>query len=163
MGDTIQGALIKQILREQVILTVKGKDEKLTMEKKQAGKKVAKTRPSTPFPGSTSKPRSQRISLKRTQIDEAMNDVNALMKQAKIRPHFKNGKPDGLTLSRIKRNSIFTKLGLRSGDIITGVDGQEIQSVDDALKFYNSLKSASDVTLQVRRRGKLRDIEYSIE
>ena len=101
--------------------------------------------------------------MSRQVIDEAMNDINSLMEQAKIRPHFRNGKPDGLTISRIKRDSIFTQLGLRSGDIITGVDGQVIESVDDALKFYNQLKSSSNVTLEVRRRGRPKQIEYTIE
>ena len=92
-----------------------------------------------------------------------MGDLNGLMDQAKIRPHFRNGKPDGLTISRIKRDSIFSQLGLRSGDIITGVDGQSIESVDDALKFYNQLKSSSNVNLQIRRRGMPKQIEYTIE
>ncbi|MFW5640437.1 MAG: PDZ domain-containing protein, partial [Thermodesulfobacteriota bacterium] len=75
---------------------------------------------------------------------------------------FTNGKPDGLTLTRIRRNSIFRRLGLRNGDIITGVDGEPIESVDDALKFYNNLKSASDVSLEIKRRGRGQKMEYSI-
>jgi len=166
-GESIQeGVMVKQILREQVILTVNGKDEILAMEK--AGTKIA--RASTPFPSAsrsfarnTNSAKSTNITLERSVIENAMNNVNNLMKQAKIRPHFKDGKPDGLTLSRIKRGSIFTKLGLRSGDIITGVDGTKIESVDDALKFYNSLKSSDNVKLEIKRRGRLQNLEYNIQ
>jgi general secretion pathway protein C len=84
------------------------------------------------------------------------------MRQARIRPHFRNGQPDGITLTRIRPNSIFRRLGLRNGDIITGVDGQAIQTADDALGFYNSLKSSSNVTIQIRRRGRTKNIEYDI-
>lgn len=169
-GDTVQdGAIVKKILREQVILTVNGKDEILGMEK--ADTKLASTSSpmspspsaSTPFGSRKSSADSKNISLERSVIEDAMNNVNNLMKQAKIRPHFKDGKPDGLTLSRIKRGSIFTKLGLRSGDIITGVDGKKIESVDDALKFYNSLKSSDNVNLEIKRRGQHQNIEYNIE
>jgi general secretion pathway protein C len=166
-NDTIMGATVKRILREKVVLTVGGKDEVLAMEKTGSGSFPAgrpSPRPAVPSAFSAAPPgEAQRISLSRQTIDEAMIDINSLMDQAKIRPHFRNGKPDGLTISRIRRDSIFTQLGLRSGDIITGVDGEMIESVDDALKFYNQLKSSPSVTLQVRRRGRPRQIEYTIE
>lgn len=163
-GDTIHDATVKMILREKVILTRNGEDEALTMEKRlaDAGRPTPSFQP-TARPAASSSSGQQQIQLERSQIEAAVNNVNNLMRQAKIRPHFKNGKPDGLTLTRVRPNSIFTKLGLRSGDIITGVDGQKIQSVDDALRFYQSLKSGSNVKVQIRRRGQEQNIEYQID
>ncbi|WP_373498074.1 type II secretion system protein GspC [Desulfococcus sp.] len=168
-NDSIMGATVKRIMREKVVLTVGGKDEVLAMEKTGSGELPAGRSlpaPSLPFPpvsGDATEDSQQRLSLSRQTVNEAMGDINGLMDQAKIRPHFRNGKPDGLTISRIRRDSIFSQLGLRSGDIITGVDGQAIESVDDALKFYNQLKSSSNVNLQIRRRGMPKQIEYTIE
>ena len=171
-GDTIQGAIVKRILREKVVLTVNGKDEILAMEKKSSRFSPVSSGKFGPFGPKPRASLSRRgietdlkksIALKREEIENAVSNVNTLMKQARIRPHFRNGKPDGLTISRIKSGSLFTRLGLRSGDIITGVNGQPIESVDDALRFYNSLKSSSQVSLQIRRRGKLRDFDYRIE
>ena len=164
---------MKQILREKIVLTVNGKDEILSMEKPPTGDNPRLSR-AMPAAGGAPNPfartsdesassGSKRIALQRAEVEDALNNVNTLMRQARIRPHFKDGKPDGLTLSRIQRNSIFTKLGLRTGDVIVGVDGQQIESVDDALKFYNSLKSSPDVQLQIRRRGQLQNIDYAIE
>lgn len=167
-NDSILGATVKRIMREKVILTVGGKDEVLAMEKTGSGEFPAgrpsfgPTPPMPPISGDMPE-EAQRFSLSRQTINDAMGDISGLMDQAKIRPHFRNGKPDGLTISRIKRDSIFSQLGLRSGDIITGVDGQAIESVDDALKFYNQLKSSSNVNLQIRRRGMPKQIEYNIE
>jgi len=164
-NDAIMGAVVKRILREKVVLTVNGKDEVLAMEKTGSGEFPAgpSAFPSLPSGYLGGIEETQRVPLSRQTIDEAMKDLNALMDQAKIRPHFRNGKPDGLTISRIKRDSIFTQLGLRSGDVITGVDGQNIESVDDALKFYNQLKNSPNVTLQVRRRGRPKQFDYTIE
>jgi general secretion pathway protein C len=53
-------------------------------------------------------------------------------------------------------------MGLRNGDIISGVDGTEISSVDDALRLVDSLKSASTLSLQLKRRGREKNIEYRI-
>jgi general secretion pathway protein C len=167
VGDTLEGAQVKEIRREQVILTVNGRDEVLRMaEAPSRSQPVAANAPaqapSTPFQEEGGGG-SQQVNLSRSEVESAMDNVNSLMRQARIRPHFRNGKPDGLTLSRVRRDSIFTRLGLRSGDIITGVDGQPIQSVDDALKFYNSLKSASNLNLQIRRRGQTQTLQYAIE
>ena len=169
VGDTLEGATVKRILREKVVLTVNGQDEILSMEKTPGTGGPAVARAAAPTPSSAPAPfggpagDSREVSLQRSEVEDAMNDVNSLMRQARIRPHFRDGKPDGLTLSRVQRDSIFTRLGLRSGDIITGVDGQPIQSVDDALKFYNSLKSASGMQLQIRRRGQTQNLQYNIE
>ena len=52
------------------------------------------------------------------------------------RPHFTAGKSDGLLLYGIQPDSLFRKMGIKNGDIIMGVDGNEIESVDDALALY---------------------------
>jgi len=166
-GDTLQNAVVKKILREQLILTVNGKDEILKMEEKTpGGRKTAKKGPSMPGVRNDENAEdvpTKNLQIARSEVDEALSDVNNLMKQARIRPHFKDGKPDGLTLTRVKPKSIFRKLGLRSGDILMGVDGDPIESVDDALKFYDNLGSSSNLKLQIKRRGKLQNIDYNIE
>ena len=159
VGDTIQDAVVKIVLREKVILNVNGKDEVLEMEKLES-RSVAAAQPRGSQPA---RARSRRIALKREQIQNAVSDLNSLMSQVKIRPHFKDGQPDGIALSNIRSNSIFRKMGLRNGDVLMGVNDQNIQSVDDALGFYNNLKSADNVSLKIKRRGRLNTIEYTIE
>jgi general secretion pathway protein C len=157
IGDSIQNATLKMILREKVILRVNGKDEILGIEEVSGS---PKTRIVSKRAGMAT---SQNITLKRSRIETAVKDVNNLMKQVRIRPHFTNGKPDGLRLTGIRPNSIFYNMGLKSGDIITGVNNDNIESVDDVLKFYQSLQSSSSVALQVKRRGRPKTINYSIE
>ena len=69
----------------------------------------------------------------------------------RIRPNMSGGKPDGLALTYMKQGSIFTKLGLKKGDIITGLNGKPINSPEDAFAFYKSLETGSDLSLSVRR------------
>lgn len=160
LGDPIQNATVKAILRERVVLDVNGRDEVLAMEKVSSStsgpRHMAKAGRSGPS-------RAMRISLQRSQIESAMENVTELMSQIKVRPHFQDGRPDGIMLSSIKPRSIFRRMGLRSGDIITGVDGQEIESVDDALKFYENLSSSSSLKLQLKRRGREKTIDYTIK
>jgi len=163
--DAVQNAIVKEIHREKVVLAVDGNFEVLQMEKIEgrptgrAGARKA-TRKRIQSPG-TSEPK--KITLQRERIESAINDLGSLMKQVRIRPHYKDGQSDGLTLSGIRSNSIFSEMGFRNGDVITGVDGKNIESVDDALSLYENLQSADRVQVQLRRRGRLQTIDYQVE
>lgn len=163
--DAIQNAIVKEIHREKVILEVNGGFEVLQMEEIKAtagGARVAaRSSSARPEAARTSEPK--KIVLKRERIDAAVNDLGNLMKQVRIRPHFKDGQSDGLTLSGIRSNSIFGEMGFRNGDVIVGVDGKKIESVDDALSLYGNLQTAENVQVQVRRRGRLQTIDYTVE
>lgn len=162
-------AVVKEVLWEKVILTVNGKDEFLAMEDNEgsAGPRQPVPPPQQPPPGMHGRIQpgdpDDGVRLSRKRIDNAMQNINSLMRQARIRPHFTDGKPDGLTLTRIKPSSIFSQLGLQNGDVIVGVDGNDIQSVDDALTFYRNLKTGENVSLQIRRKGQIQNIDYTIE
>ncbi len=173
VGDSIQNAQVKTILREKVVLTVAGKDEILAMEKVEQNSQrtpssyaARSSRPDfrrSEFISDTSAPvRAQRISLRREMINDAMQDVTKLMTEIAVRPHVEDGQPAGLALTNIKPNSVFRRMGLRNGDVLVGVGGQEIRSVDDALQLYEKLKSADDVAVQLKRRGRDQTINYSI-
>jgi general secretion pathway protein C len=161
VGDAIQDAVVVMILKEKIVLQVGGREELLEMDQWTSG-------PSSPAP-SGSQPsaqiddRQQVISIKRSQIDDALKDINNLMKQVRIIPNFNQGKPDGLMISGIPQDSFFSQIGLRSGDILSGVDGKAIESVDDALKLYTGMKSASRLKVQLKRGGKEEVIDYAIE
>ncbi len=173
VGDSIQNAQVKAILREKVVLTVGGKDEILAMEKveQNSGRVPSRYAARSSRPGfgrsesgsNMSAPvRAQRISLRREMINDAMQDVTKLMTEIAVRPHMEDGQPAGLTLTNIKPNSVFRRMGLRNGDVLVGVGGQEIRSVDDALQLYEKLKSADDVAVQLKRRGRDQTINYNI-
>ena len=167
IGDAVENATLKMILREKVILSVSGRDEILEIEKADQSGNARRPTSTTTTRGKASEttavPQTQRINLKRSMLEEATGDMNRLMKDVSIQPHFEDGKADGLRLSRVSRDSIFRKMGLRRGDVITGVDGQSIESVDDALSLYDRLQSATNVKVEIKRRGQPQILDYSIQ
>lgn len=156
-GDTIQDATVKLILREKIVLLVNGKDEMLDMEKLPHPVK------SNPNSRRLQQRPSQRIQLKRSQIESATESVNELMRAVNLRPYFENGKPSGLILSRIRPDSIFKKMGLINGDIIKKIDGEPVSSVENILQSYENLKTSGDVMLEIKRRGRIQQIEYHVD
>ncbi len=158
-GDMVQDAQIKAVLREKVILHYKGHDEVLLMG---AAKGSGTPHSHPPSQAMAVKP-GEITSLSRALVDEALGNINKLMRDVRVRPHFSRGKPDGLLLYGIKKDSLFQTMGLKNGDIIMGVDGREIESVDDAMSFYEQLKESSDVNVQIKRRGRTKEIQYHVE
>ncbi|WP_300672385.1 type II secretion system protein GspC [Desulfoluna sp.] len=164
VGDTVQEAVIKLVLRDRVVMRYKGQDEVLMMEKEKAtasGSRRTSSRSRSRSPSTNSI--KKKVNLKRDTVNDAMMNINTLMKDVRIKPHFRNGQPEGMAVSGIKSDSIFRKMGIRNGDIIIGVDGQKIESVDDAMSLYGTLKSSSEIQLDIKRMGQIQTIEYTIE
>jgi len=163
-GDSIQNATVKLILREKVILSVDGQDEILEMEKPSttAPRKARRIAAPRTRAGRGRKPISRNIRLQRSALEDAMSSAAELLQQARIRPHFEDGGAAGISITGIKPRSLFRKMGLRSGDIITDVGGKEISSVEDVMKMYDELTSAPKMSLEIKRRGRDETINYSI-
>ena len=154
VGDSIQNAVIIMILRGKVILRVENRDEILTMEEAAARGTEKGRRASRP------RERGTTITVSRSDVEQSLKSMNKLLSEVRVRPHFRNGKPDGLALSRIKAGSIFAKLGLKNGDIVQGMNDSSIESPDDILALYEKLKSGSRIELQIKRKGQTKTLNY---
>ena len=159
-GDTIQNATIAKILRGKVVLQVGTKNQILTMEEKPRSSTGAKLSGS---PRRASPEAASTITLDQSTVTKSLQNISELLSQVRVRPHYKNGTADGLMLSQVKPNSIFTKFGLRNGDVIQSIDDEAIESPDDIMDFYEELKSGSPVSLEIMRRGKKKTLNYKFK
>ena len=166
-GDSIQNATLKMILRQKVVLSVNGQDEILGMEEpgsvKRGGARPQLARQDTTPPKLPVSSYPRQLTLNSDQIESALENVDQLMEQARISPHIEEGRPAGISITGIKPNTVFRKMRLRNGDIITGVNGAPIESVEDAMKVFGDLSSASEIQLEIKRRGRTRTLNYKIE
>lgn len=101
--------------------------------------------------------------IKKKILDKVLDNPGKLMDIARIRPHQEGGKTVGMKLARIHPNTLLTKLGLKNGDILIGIDGEDLSSPDTALKAYASLRTAESLSLTVRRKGSPMTIRYTLQ
>ena len=113
--------------------------------------------------GRISSSRGENITVAHDDLQNSLKDINSLLTQVRIRPRIRNGKPDGLVLSRIKKDSIFAKLGLKNGDVVKRIDNRVIRTPDDAFTFYNRLKSGSEISLEIGRGSETKVFNYRFE
>jgi general secretion pathway protein C len=152
VGDRVKEATIVRILREKVVLDVDGQNEVLALQKLSSS-----NRGRAPSRRSSRPKVVQRRTIPRKTIDTAMANLNKLVTQARVRPHTK-----GLIIDHIKPNSLFRRLGLRNGDILVGIEGQPIRTVDEALVFYDRLQNADRLSVDLLRRGRAREMQFRI-
>jgi general secretion pathway protein C len=166
IGDTIQHATISEIFRNSVVLDVNGKKEKLSIEEKDGFPSIDATKAAMSRPEQEELPQiktERQISLKRSRVNEALNNINQLMSEVKIRPYFQDGEPAGFIVSSISPDSVVRDMGLKTGDIVTGINGQDIQTADDAMAFYQKLQAGEAISLELQRRGRRESINYVLE
>ena len=158
VGDSIQNAMVKMILNGKVVLRVGDKDEILSIEDSFSSS-TSRTGKLNPVKVSNNKSAST-ITVKRSDVRRALKDINKLMSQVFVRPHFKHGRADGVEVTKIRRGSFFASLGLKNGDVIQKINNKPIKSPDDAMVFYNRLKSGSRVSVVINRGEESKTINY---
>ncbi len=162
-GDSIQNATVKMILREKVVLRVNESDEILTMEEIAKGRSRSSGKQSRQAARLPVSSYTRKITLNRASIENALENIGQLMDQATIRPHIEDGRPAGIAITGIRPNAIFRKMRLRNGDVITGVNGRSIESVEDAISVFEDLTTSSEIKVDIKRRGRNQTLDYKIE
>jgi general secretion pathway protein C len=156
VNDKIQGATIKAILRNKIILTVNGKDQMLEVDENSLSSQNRKRQIPDTMPTASIPPRT----LPNPGMPDSASQSNQLFK---TRPYFRDGQASGVMVYSIKRGSVAQLLGLRNGDIIQAVDDVEIQDVQDLENFDENIDEQSDLTISIIRRGKVKELVFSAE
>jgi general secretion pathway protein C len=153
IGDLIQGAELKKILRNKVILLFQGKDQFLEVQTNfRNDTKFSKLKETIPV---------EAAPVKRALDHDALDDIGSIMRQIKFRPHFSEGEPDGLMVYGIRPNSVFREIGLRNGDIIKDVNGVAIVSKNDVPSLFAEIEDPEYLKLTLFRRGKIKELTYT--
>ena len=95
-------------------------------------------------------------------VDKALGDLSSLATQARIVPAFEGGEAVGFKLFSIRPGSLYSKIGIQNGDVISRINGYEINSPDKALEVYQKMKDAKEITVDMKRRGKPVTLNYNI-
>ena len=172
-GDTAGKVRIKKILRNNVVITTDKGDELLTVEIKESGKSAPSTQTQDIGSQSSSaqqatgtrrqRDRTSSIRLKRDEVADSLADIDGLMEQMKIAPYKSGDQEAGFRLGSITRDSVLRKMGLRSRDVIVGIDDEIITSPNQASGFFKKLADGGEVTIKLKRRRRTRQIKLNIE
>ena len=171
VGDQVQGqAEVLFIERRNVFVKNNNRCERFSIDEASNKPRVA----SNPVPqraargkdgglgDGVTKVSDGEYTIPKADIDNVLSNLNKIATQARIVPSFRNGKANGFKLFSIRPNSLYAKIGIQNGDIIQKINGYEINSPDKALAIYSKLKDATNITVDLLRRGKKKSLSYNI-
>ena len=100
--------------------------------------------------------------IDRETVTAATEDMNKLLTQARLVPNFTGGEADGFRIFSIVPSSLFDKIGLRNGDILSGINGTEIKDPEKAFQVYQMLKDNDRFVIDLVRAGQKMTLNYEI-
>ncbi|MCZ7586373.1 MAG: hypothetical protein M5R36_25285 [Deltaproteobacteria bacterium] len=95
-------------------------------------------------------------------FQETFSHPARMMRGVRVVPHFERGRIAGFRFKRIRKKSLYHKIGLRRKDILRRINGIEISGVDDIMKVMASLREARRFTIDLTRKGQKRSFTYEV-
>ena len=72
------------------------------------------------------------------------------------------GEINGFRILDMQEGSIFSQLGLNRMDVLKGVNGEPVDSIQKAMELYNTMKNSGQVKLLIERGGKDQTNVYDV-
>jgi len=141
--EVIHGVTLQAIFVDRVVLSRDGVLETLRLEKDAPINGTAD--PAAPGSGAGS-------TLNRIR-DEILLDPSKAAQYIRIQPANINGQMKGFRIYPGRDRDAFNDLGLRPGDLVTSVNGVQLDDTQKALQMLGDISKASAVTVTVERGG----------
>ncbi|MEA2078505.1 MAG: type II secretion system protein GspC [Pseudomonadota bacterium] len=153
VGDPLPGgARLSEIYPDRIILERNGRFETLRLPKQRALSSSDDTGNRSPIrPGSASS--SAKVAAFQKYRKEIKRNPASFMNYVQAAPYREKGKFVGFKLQPGRQPDAFNALGLQSGDIVTAINGVQIDSPSSGMKAMRALGDGDTVNVMLLRGG----------
>lgn len=105
------------------------------------------------------------FAVKKDFLDKQLLNLNEILQTARAVPYVEpgTGKFKGFLIQSIDASSPFAQLGIRQGDILTGVNDIVLDNAGKGLEAFQRLRGAPTVDLRVIRGGQETSMSYKVK
>jgi general secretion pathway protein C len=156
VGENVNGASLYSVYLDHVILDRGGTLETLLLPRLLAGGPHAPARR-----GPVEARSSEAVDNIRRLVQQDPGLLDQVMRTV---PSYDNaaGKLRGFRAYPGRNRTIFNKLGLRPGDLVTAINGQPLDDPQHSQEVFNTIQSSNTVTVTVERGGQKQDISLNV-
>ena len=155
VGEKFSGYTLKAILSDSVVFTKGSKEyileiayvKDIASKQKKIISRIEDDRPKH---------------ISRMDIINYTRNPKKLWSEISIKEVKNGSRINGFKITRIKRGSRLSQLGLKKGDIIKSVNNRELKSYKEAMNLYKNLNKLRDVKVLVLRNNKEKELVYEI-
>ena len=95
--------------------------------------------------------------------DILTNKLSSALEDARAVPYLVGGQVKGFTITQIIPDSVYSKLGLQNGDVVSNINGIELNDAARAIQTLNSLRSENKIQLSVIRGGQPVNLQVNVQ
>ncbi|NOZ25048.1 MAG: hypothetical protein GXO94_03020 [Nitrospirae bacterium] len=106
---------------------------------------------------------TDKITIKRKEALSLAQNLNKLLTTVRIAPYYQKDKFVGYQLSMLRRDSFLYKLGLRRGDILKRINGEDVSSPQKAMELLSKIQDITAVNIDLMRKGEKKSLFIEIE
>jgi len=112
--------------------------------------------------------------IKKDINDEIMKNTSPIIVKKKIFEEYKNNLnkiwnnigiirvKEGYEITYIKKGSIFSKIGLKKGDVLLEVNGIKLKNDADAWKIYKNADKIDYFEIKIKRKNQIKVLSYEL-
>jgi type II secretion system protein C len=156
LGDTAFGGRVVSVSAEAVTLDFEGERRVLRLPNaaQSVSRPTAAPRPQAAPSGPAEDPETPARSMERVELQRRLGDeIPRILAETAVTPVLEDGRVRGVQLARLPEGSLLTDAGLRVGDVITQINGTEIDGMATLVGLWPRLQSASELRAVVVRNG----------
>lgn len=164
VGDSVFGGRLVAVAADEVTLEFDGQRVDLrvtsTGSPLPAASPSAPATPPAPERGEDAPPRV----MDRAEVQRRLGtEIPRILAETAVRPVREDGHVVGLRLTRVPAGTLLTEAGLRVGDVLTRINGTEIDGMATLIGLWPRLQGATDLHAEVLRDGHPLSISLSLK
>ena len=165
-GQAVAGAYIQSIEDNVVILIHEGRRKMLSLKTAEGGAPANVAKSANDAPGGV-KPAPYlaptRISEQPAAVSTSrIGYIEDILSKAVIEPYTVNGKVEGLKITGLEDVPVAEALGLKNGDVIRIVNGQQLTSLQKAFQVFQKAKSQPAINLELSRGDETKELTFDL-
>jgi type II secretion system protein C len=163
IGAVVASATIESIESDRVVLRHGGKRKTLRLQSGAAvpdkGHPGEDRTQGTPNAGKRDSPEQRNP----PQDLPGMSYVEEVFHKAKIEPYVQNGRTQGLKITGLDDTPLIGMFGLKNGDVIQTVNGQDLTNKQKAFQVLQKARTQSKLEIQLLRDGKTKELSFDLQ
>lgn len=157
------GVTLAEVHADHVIVNRSGARERIDLDRYdgRGGKAtVAASTSATQFRLNVASTGTNAYSLSRQELNSVLQDPR---QQVFFNGRLSAAANGGVRVDDVPNGSLLDKIGLKAGDIITGINGQPVNSQGDLVRLYTQFGTLASIRAEVRRGGAPVVLTYAIQ
>jgi general secretion pathway protein C len=163
-GDEAFGGQVMKVSSDRVLLSFGG--ERLDLRVTASGPRDDLPPPPAAVPAEARAEPDEPATrvMKREDVQQRLaGEMNRILAETALRPVTEDGRVVGVKLTRIAQDSLLTEAGLRAGDVLTTINGTEIDGMATLISLWPRLQGASELNARGLRDGRPFSISLSLQ